>query len=300
MNKKLLLVYNPKAGKGLIKNKLSGIIDIFTKAEYDVTVRPTQRAQDALETVKTRGMEYDLIVCCGGDGTLDETVTGLIKGEINVPLGYIPAGSTNDFGGSLSMPKSMIRAAQNIVDGSNFKCDVGLFNDDVFVYIAAFGLFTDVSYDTPQDIKNVLGHMAYILEGMKRLSTIRSYEMKATYLNENNEEASIEGDFLFGMITNSMSVGGFKRITGKNVKLDDGVFEVTLIKKPNNPMELNDIMVALVDRNINVSSMYCFKTSKITFESVNEVAWTLDGEFGGRHTVVNIENLHKGMDIRVG
>ncbi len=298
MDKKLLFVYNPKAGKAQIRNKLSDILNVFARAGYEITIVPTLKHDDARVAVAGRREGYDLVVCSGGDGTLDEVVTGIIQSGVRTPVGYIPAGSTNDFGGSLALPKNMIRAAEAIVEGRNFHCDIGSFRyddvDDVFVYIAAFGLFTDVSYETAQDMKNVLGHMAYLLEGMKRLSSIRSFHMKVSW--EGNEA---EDDFIFGMITNSMSVGGFKNITGKNVKLDDGLFEVTLIRQPRNPVELNNIMISLLDRNINTDAMYCFRTAELVLESKEPVAWTLDGENGGSHTKVTIKNVCKGIDIRV-
>ncbi len=295
MGKKLLFVYNPKAGKAMIKNKLADILDIFARGGYEITIVPTQKRGDAREVVEGRRDSYELVVCSGGDGTLDEVVTGMIRSGIRTPIGYIPAGSTNDFGGSLSLPKKMVRAAETIMEGRNFPCDVGAFNDDIFVYIAAFGLFTDVSYETGQDMKNILGYMAYLLEGMKRLSSVRSFPMKVSW--EGNQ---VEENFIFGMITNSVSVGGFKNITGKHVKLDDGVFEVTLIKSPRNPVELNNIMLSLLNRNIDTNAMYCFRTAELVLESKESVAWTLDGENGGSHTKVVIRNICKGMEIRVG
>lgn len=294
MGKKLFFVYNPKAGKAMIKNKLADILNIFAAADYEITILPTRRQGEAREAVAERSREYDLIVCSGGDGTLDETVTGLMESGYKVPLGYIPAGSTNDFGGSLALPKNMVRAAETIVNGRDFPCDVGAFNDDIFVYIAAFGLFTDVSYETAQDVKNVLGHIAYLLEGMKRLSKVKSYPMKVSY-----EGKTIEDEFIFGMITNSTSVGGFKNITGKNVKLDDGVFEVTLIKTPKNVVDFNNIMLSLLNRDIDTNTMYCFRTAEVILESKEPVAWTLDGENGGTHTEVKIRNVNKGIEIRV-
>lgn len=294
MEKKLLFVYNPRAGKAQIRTKLSDILTVFAAAGYELTVFPTGGHDDARRAVAERHPDYDLVVCSGGDGTLDEVVTGMIQSGIRTPIGYIPAGSTNDFGGSLGLPKNMVKAAETVVTGQNFPCDIGSFNNDVFVYIAAFGLFTDVSYETNQDMKNVLGHMAYLLEGVKRLSAIRSFPMKVTC-----GDRVIEEDFLFGMITNSVSVGGFKNITGKKVKLDDGVFEVTLIKRPGNAAELNDIMRSLLDRDIAANGMYCFRTAEITFESQEPVAWTLDGENGGSHEKVVIRNLCKRMEIRV-
>ncbi len=292
--KKMLFVYNPRAGKAQIKGKLSDILEIFEAGGYEVTVRPTLRRGDGTAYVKDREPGYDMVVCSGGDGTLDEVVTGVVESGIQIPIGYIPAGSTNDFGGSLNLPKNMKQAARIAVEGRNFACDVGIFNEDIFVYVAAFGLFTEVSYATDQEIKNVLGHMAYLLEGMKLLTSIKSYRLKVTA-----GEKVIEDDFIFGMITNSVSVGGFKRITGRNVVLDDGVFEVTLIKLPRTPLELNRLIAALVDRDIDAQSMYCFHASDLVVESSEPLAWTRDGEYGGSHERVHIQNRHKGITIRV-
>lgn len=293
--KRMLFIYNPRAGKEKIRSNLLDIIDIFTKAGFEVTAYPTQAKGDGILAVKERCPgDFDLIACCGGDGTLDEVVTGMIQCDNRIPIGYVPAGSTNDFANSLKIPRNMIRAAQSIVDGRVFQCDVGAFNDDVFVYIAAFGIFTEVSYETRQDMKNVLGHMAYILEGMRRLSAIKAYRMRVE-----GDDFFVEGEFLFGMVTNSTSVGGFKRITGKYVELDDGVFEVTLVKKPVNALELNQIMTALVSGNINTDSMYCFKTSSLKVTSEEPVAWTLDGEFGGKHKEVEIFNRKQALGILV-
>lgn len=295
MSKKdMLFIYNPRAGKAQIRSNLLDIIDIFVKDGYEVTVRPTQARGDAIKATKNKKDKYDIVACSGGDGTLDEVVTGMMQCEKRVPIGYVPAGSTNDFAISLEIPKNMIAAANTIIDGDTFACDVGQFNDDTFVYIAGFGLFTEVSYATDQQMKNVLGHMAYLLEGMNSLFQIKSYKMKVTVDGE-----VIEDEFIFGMITNSVSVGGFKRITGNNVELDDGLFEVTLIKRPMNPIELNRVMAALLDRDIDAECMYCFKAKEVHIESKEEMAWTLDGEYGGNHTEVTIKNLHKALEIRV-
>lgn len=293
-DKKLLFIYNPKAGKGQIRNNLFDIVDIFVKAGYEVTARPTQYAGEAVEIAADRTAKYDLVVCSGGDGTLDEVVTGIMKSVRRRPIGYIPAGSTNDFANSLHIPKSMKQAAVAAVNGRLFACDVGSFNDNTFVYIAAFGLFTEVSYETSQEVKNVLGHMAYLLEGMKKLTAIKSYHLRVT-----TQDTVIEDDFLYGMITNSISVGGFKGITGKFVDLSDGVFEVTLVKRPKNLEDLNQILGALTMRDIDAAQMYCFKTACLKIESEEEVAWTLDGEFGGRHTEVIIENQKQALNIMV-
>ncbi len=285
MGKKALFIFNPHAGKEQIRSRLLDIIDLLTKNGYEVTAHPTQCRGDAREEVCRSAAGYDLLVCSGGDGTLDEVVTGMMQLRERIPVGYIPAGSTNDFASSLKIPKKMTRAAEVVVGGKEFACDIGRFNQDVFVYIAAFGLFTDVSYETKQTAKNVLGHMAYILEGMKRLSSVKSYPMKVTAGGR-----VFEGDYLYGMVTNSRSVGGFQNITGKNVELDDGLFEMTLIKRPRNAAELNRIMSALMGANFDTDMMNAVKASEIVLEAEEELPWTLDGEFGGRHRKVTIRN----------
>lgn len=291
--KRMYFIYNPHAGRAQIKNNLLDIIDIFVKGGYEVTVHPTQYARDAVETVKNLEKDYyDMLVCSGGDGTLDEVVTGMMLADMRLPLGYIPAGSTNDFANSLKLPKNMKAAATAIMTGNPFPCDIGSFNEDTFVYIAAFGIFTAVSYETRQQMKNVLGHMAYILEGAKQLTAIKSYEMHIEY-----SENIIEGDFLFGMVTNSLSVGGFKSITGRNVKLDDGVFEVTLIKRPQNLSELQAIISSLLLEEVDTQYMYTFKSDRLHISAGVEVPWTLDGEFGGSHTDVEICNNMKRLEI---
>lgn len=294
MLKKMFFIYNPYAGKATIRGKLAEIIDIFTKGGYEVTTYPTQYEGEAVEIMEHLTAQYDMVVCSGGDGTLDEVVTGLMRQESKLPIGYIPAGSTNDFANSLHLPKSMTAAAQTVISGEQFACDIGSFNDDTFVYIAAFGLFTDVSYETRQEFKNVLGHLAYLLEGVKRIANIPSYHV-CFY----NDDIRIEEDFIFGMVTNSISVGGFQRITGKYVELDDGEFEVTLIKRPKNPMELNQIMAALVVGTIDAECMFCFKASALTMEADEEIAWTLDGEYGGSHKTAVIANRKQAIRIMV-
>ena len=179
--KKMLFIYNPKAGKAQIRNKLADILDVFTKGDYEITVYPTQKSEDAMEKTRDRSKDYDIVVCSGGDGTLDEVVTGMIRSGFRTPIGYIPAGSTNDFGGSLGLPKIWMHAAETIVKGNDFACDVGSFNQDIFVYIAAFGLFTDVSYETGQDMKNVLGHMG-VSAGRHETSSGNPFLSHARYL----------------------------------------------------------------------------------------------------------------------
>lgn len=294
MKKKLLFIYNSHAGKGRIRNALADILDIFARKGYDVTVSPTMNPGDAVVAARERSEEFDLVVCSGGDGTLDEVVTGIVQTKRDIPIGYIPAGSTNDYANSLGLPKRMRAAAEIAVGEQCCRCDMGTLGEAVFVYIAAFGAFTEVSYATPQEIKNVLGHTAYLLEGMKKLHSIRAYHMK---VRANGKE--IEDDFIYGMVTNSISVGGFKNNTNADVVLDDGLFEVTLIKNPKNPMELQNIIASLLIEEFDSKYMYDFKASEIEFEPLEEIPWTLDGEFGGNRKEVKIVNHKQAITLKV-
>lgn len=294
--KKIYFIYNPHAGKEQIGSKLNEIIMILAGRDNDLTVVPTTGYLDAMERITNLPDGYDLIVCSGGDGTLDEVVTGMMKRpeEKRIPIGYIPAGTTNDFARSLEIPKNMPEAAQVAVSGHPFACDIGSFNDDSFVYVASFGIFTEVSYSTKQEVKNVLGHMAYILEGMKSLYNVKTYNMKVR-----SDEMEFEGEFLFGMVTNSKSVAGFKGLVRDEVIFDDGVFEVTFIRRPKNAMEIQEILAALANKELDSRYMYSFRTKKLVIESEEMVPWTLDGEFGGEHRQVVIENNRQAVEIVV-
>lgn len=293
MDKKLLFVYNAKSGKAKIRAKLADIIDTFIKAGYRVETYQTQCPQDASNKIANDGEEFDMLVCSGGDGTLNEVVTGVMKLNHKPVIGYIPSGSTNDFGKSIGLYKDMVMSANVAVNGQITSVDIGQFNDDKnFVYIAAFGIFTEVSYQTSQNMKNVLGHQAYIIEGIKSLPSVKAYKMKVEY-----ENGVFEDEFIYGMISNSESAGGFKGISGKDVILDDGLYEGTFIRKPKSPLELTSIINCLLAGNNKCDGIYSFKTSKVKITSEEPVSWTIDGEFGGEHTEVNIINHKNAINI---
>ncbi len=292
--KRLLFIYNPYAGKGMIRNSLSYILEEFSACGYEVVVHPTSGVKDAARCVEECGDSFDLIVCSGGDGTLDEVVTGMQTGRFMRPIGYIPTGSTNDYASSLGIPKQIRHAASAVMHGSVFPCDIGRMNDSYFVYVAAFGAFVNVSYDTPQDMKNMLGHLAYIVRGAQSLPGLKGYHM-----HYESREASGTGDFMLGMITNSNSVGGFGGITGRDVTLNDGVFEVTLIRMPAIlAVEAPGILTALLNGGEN-KNVVTFKTSKLEVWFDEDVSWTRDGEYGGDHRHLVIENLPKALSIIV-
>ena len=292
--KKLLFVYNSKAGKSQISGNLCEIINVFTEAGYFVTAYPTQYRLDAYEKIKNYADKFDLVVVSGGDGTLSEGIKGIMSSESGTSLGYIPAGSTNDFARGVDIPRNMIEAARNAVSGSPFQIDIGSFNGEYYCYVAAFGAFTDVSYETPQNVKNVLGHVAYFLEGMKRINKIEAYDMTIEHDGE-----TIHDDFVVGLITNAMSIGGMKQLVSKDVVFDDGLFEVVLIKMPNNPMEFQGLLTKLLVGDLESKYFITFKTSCLRITCEQDVAWTLDGEAGGTYSVVEIENHQKALSIIV-
>ena len=290
----MLLIYNSRAGKGSFLTRLPEVIDMFVKGGYRVEVYPTQAAGDAVEKVSQIPGYISLIVAAGGDGTIDEVVTGLLKSGRDVPLGYIPVGSTNDYAASLKLSFNVLEAVGDILGGEPQAVDMGEFNNEIFVYVAAFGAFTDVSYRTSQESKNMLGHLAYLLEGMKALPSLKGWQM-----SYKSKERSGEGEFLYGMITNSNSVGGFGGITGRDVTLNDGVFEVTLIRMPAIlAVEAPGILTALLNGGEN-KNVVTFKTSKLEVWFDEDVSWTRDGEYGGDHRHLVIENLPKALSIIV-
>ncbi len=294
--KKLYLIFNPHSGKANISSKIVGIVDTFTKNGYEVTVHPTQARMDAIDVAKRICDEknYDLIVCSGGDGTLNEVIQGVMNSEKRLPIGYIPTGTTNDFARSLGIPKKVDDAVQEILNGKIFPCDIGTFNSKYFTYIAAFGAFTEVSYETPQQYKNMLGHAAYILEGMKAVKNVQPYRMTIEY-NGN----ILTGDYVFGMVTNSSSVGGV--LSNDNVKLDDGEYEVTMIKMPNNPAELQGVISSLLNlkEQVNTEYIHNFRTSELKIHPETEIPWTLDGEYGGMENDIIIRNNKQAVDFLI-
>lgn len=293
--KKMLFVFNPYSGKGLIKSKLAELVDIFTKGGYEITTYPTQSTKDAYNRVKEADDQFDCIVCSGGDGTLNEVIGAVINNWKTRPqIGYIPAGSTNDFAVTLGLPKAMEKAADVIVNGQSFACDIGKFNDRYFNYVAAFGLFSDVSYNTPQITKNVMGHPAYVIEGLKSLTKIESYHMTIR-----NGQHVIEGNFVYGMVSNAKSVGGIKGICGHEICLNDGLLEVTLIREPKTPVDMQNITTGLFSKNEDNPMVERFKTDSLFIESDVKIAWALDGEYGDSHKEISISVVPKAVDLFV-
>ena len=292
--KKLLLLYNPSAGRAQTSRNLDMLLQKFCTGGCETTVYPILdglNAEDILAGAESAG--YDIVVCCGGDGTLHHTVNGLLRLEQPPLLGYIPSGSTNDFAASLGLPKSMQEAAADIVEGSPYPIDIGRFcKDQYFVYIAGFGAFTEVSYLTPQDKKNWLGHNAYVLEGVKSLAGLKPRHMRVEW-----DDQVLEEDFVFGMVTNTISVGGFKGLVNQSVALNDGEFEVLLIRMPRTPVDLTNIINYMFLKEEPNEYVYKFKTRAIRMVSDAPVDWVLDGEFGGSRTEVEIVNLQKKIRI---
>lgn len=291
MRKRLLFIYNPHAGKGKIKHLLYDIFEIFSFSDYEIVVYPTRKHGDATEYVKENAENFNRIICCGGDGTLHEVVNGVMNSKKNIPIGYIPMGSTNDFGNSLNIDTSLDEI-RNFIRNDTKKYDIGKFNDEYFVYVAGFGIFTSVSHETPQEMKNSIGHMAYVIESLKELNKIKSYHIKL-----NTPTTEIEDDIMLCIVTNSKSVGGIKDIINEKANLSDGLFEVLLIKYTTNITKLNEIVLYLLGLIETSNMVYELQTKSLTIESDDDIVWTLDGENGGVHNKVEIINLNKHLKL---
>ncbi len=294
--KKIYFICNLYSGRATVGSYLGMIVDKFTAAGYEVTIHPTQERGDATACAKAAcdsGM-YDVLVCSGGDGTLNEVIQGCMASETQCPIGYIPFGSTNDFARGLGIPKEPAAAVEAILHGEPVPVDVGSFNDKFFTYVAAFGAFTEISYQTSQQFKNVLGHTAYILNGISKLSKIRTCRMRVEY-----DEGVIEDEFLYGMVTNSSSVARFLALSA--VKWDDGLFEVTLIRKPANLIELHKLISAFSKIQIGLEKQYLhyFRTSRLKVTNLDDepVSWTIDGEYGGTERMNYIINNKRAVSF---
>ena len=290
--KKMLLILNPVSGTKKAAKNLADIVSVFNCADFDVRVYVTSGKGDATYAVKRFGNDADIIVCCGGDGTLNETVIGVMENGTPVNIGYIPSGSTNDFATSLQLPDDVTDAAKQITQGTAKEYDVGKFNDKYFVYVASFGAFTKASYSTPQNAKNALGHMAYILSGIQELSNIRNEHIRIEIDGE-----FIEDDFLFGAICNSTSVGGILTLDNSMVNMTDGKFEILLVKSPKDLQELGECIFALTNKKYD-SKMIVFRTgSHIKISADENLAWSLDGEKNDGDKYIEIENLNKQFKL---
>ena len=286
MYKKLLFIINPVAGKKRMKTFVLDVLDIFANEGYASTVMITGRRGDA-SRFATYGAEYDLIVCAGGDGTLNEVISGMLKNNVHTPLGYIPCGSTNDFATSMGISTDIKKCASSIVNAQPLPLDVGSFNDKYFTYVASFGAFTAASYSAPQDAKNFWGPMAYFFEGIKDLQSIKPYHVKLV-----TDGVVYEDDYVFGAVANSTSFGGIVKLKDELVCLNDGLFEVLLIKMPQNIVDLNVIITSLSSNNFDNRYFDFFKASSLTVSPSEFLPWSLDGEYVHPKEDIKINNLH--------
>lgn len=290
--KKMLFVMNPYSGQRKAVRSLCDILGLFNRADYEVSVHMTAGPGDAEQVVARRAGDVDLVVCCGGDGTFNETISGLLHSGADVPVGYIPAGSTNDFAASLKLPTNTIQAAKDIIEGEPVSYDVGRFGDRYFSYVASFGAFTKASYATPQNIKNALGHTAYVLEGINELSQIRREHVRMEL-----DGQVIEDDFLFGAISNSTSVGGILTLDPKVVDMADGKLEVLLVRMPADLLEISECIRAVRTQKYDCAMITFRSAEKIRVYADPDMLWTLDGEREDGHDTVDVENIHLAVKI---
>ena len=290
MSKSLMFIVNPRAGRTRSTAPLFEAVARFSDAGYLVSVRQTASRGDATRFVRTDGEKFDRVVCYGGDGTLNEVVAGTMELSSPPPIGYIPGGSTNDFAASLHLSDDPPTAALNINASEGKMLDVGSFNGRPFVYVASFGAFTRASYSAPQNIKNDLGHLAYILEGVRDISTLRPYKAAITADGE-----TFDGEFLFGAVTNATSVGGLMKLNAEQVVFDDGLFEMILIPNPKTPLELQELIRSLLTQDYSGTGVIFRHVSELTVQTPECFPWSLDGEYDAGGEQVEIRNLHKRL-----
>ena len=291
--KRMLFIMNPLAGQRRANRYLADILTLFNRADYEVVVYMTAGPGDGARMVREKVAGMDAVVCCGGDGTFNETVTGLRQAGGDIPVGYIPAGSTNDFATSLRLPNNILKAAKAIVEGTPRRYDLGQFGDRYFSYVASFGAFTRASYATPQNVKNALGHMAYLLEGIQELSQIKKIHVRL----ELDEGRIIEDDFLFGAVSNSTSVGGILTLDPKQVDMSDGKFELLLVRAPQDLGEVSECLRALQTQKYNCRMVTFLSASQVHITASADMIWTLDGERGGGYEQVEVKMLHHALQL---
>ena len=290
--KKMLFVMNPYSGMRRASKYLADIIALYNRAGYEVTVHMTGGQGDATQVVESRAKDMDIVVCCGGDGTFNETVSGLLRAGADVPVGYIPAGSTNDFASSLKLPTNIMQAALDVVEGEPVAYDVGKFGDRYFSYVASFGAFTRASYSTPQSVKNALGHTAYVLEGINELSQIKNEHVRMEI-----DGQVIEDDFLFGAISNSTSVGGILTLDPRQVDMGDGMFEVLLVRAPRSLAEISECILAVQSQKYNCGMITFRSASHVRVYADQAMPWTLDGEKEEGRSLIEVRNLHHAIRL---
>lgn len=296
--KKLLFVYNPLSGRGEIAQALSDILTRFTSARYDVTVHPTLSRKDGQDFIAKRAGEYDIVVSSGGDGMLHEHFAGMMAGKADVPCGYIPAGTVNDFAASLMISKVPMEAVETIINGKFKAIDVGTFNDSVFSYVAAFGLFTKVSYSTDQHMKNALGFFAYLIEILKSMD-IKHFVEASVHARISIGDKEYEDDFIFGFAGNTLSVGGLTNIIPTGAEMNDGLLDFLFVKTPKTLFELDKIRQALMTRRLDIPEIICDQAEGAIIDTARPIEWTLDGEYGGKCDHVELGILNKAVKIAV-
>lgn len=292
--KKVLLIINPKAGMMKIRSKTLDIIDLFTKNDCLVTAVTTKCKGDATEIAKKYAKDFDLTVCSGGDGTLNEVIAGVITLDSPVTLGYIPAGTTNDFASSLNISSDPTKSALGAINGTPQTFDIGKFGDSYFTYVASFGAFTSSSYSAPQATKNALGHLAYILEGMKDLSSLRPYQIS---ISANGK--TYEGKYILGSVSNSVSIGGMIKMDKNLVKFNDGVFEVMLIKYPENIDKFNKILHSIQTQKYDPEVIDFFQAPKLSVSMEEITPWSLDGEYNAGAKNIEISVLPSAIKLNI-
>ena len=295
--KTLLFIMNPKAGVMLAPKHMSGIIESFSGAGYLTQVLMTTGKGDARDYAAEYGGESDIVVVSGGDGTLNEVIDGLLSKGLKTPIGYIPAGSTNDFANSIGLPKTINDCVERIINGTAGLVDIGSFNGRCFSYVASFGAFTSVTYSVPQNLKNIFGHAAYVMSGINELAKLRSIHAKITLEPGTDKEEVHEGDYVLGAVCNSKSIGGILNLEKLDVDMNDGLMEVLMIRMPKDLIELSDIAASTLGGTFKSHQIETYSAHSVRVELNEDIHWTLDGEYEAGSAVCEIKTLESAISL---
>jgi len=291
----ILLIFNPVSGRQKARTMIYRIVNFLSENNCKTTIFATTKQGDATKLVKEHGLECDRIICCGGDGTLNEVFSGLAAMDIKIPVGYIPTGTTNDLANALGLASNEKRAMHLALNGYPRELDLGTFNDDkYFSYVASFGAFSNVAYETPQWLKNHLGRASYFFYGISEIGEIRSHRVRIIA-----DDTEIDGDFVYGSVSNSTIIGGLVKLPEESIRLDDGKFEVMLIRTPKDPFDLHHIVQGLANQDYRDDAVLFFTASQVSFTFEGDVPWTVDGEYAGESRKVNITNMQQRVNIMV-
>lgn len=290
MNKQVLLIINPNAGKGNVQRRIPYIKRDLENTGYDVDIVYTKKKVPAKEIIREYHKKADIIICCGGDGTVNDLVSSVMELEDKPEITFIPLGTVNDFARTIGLSRKRFYMPSILKKYTRRKIDIGKFNKKYFNYVAAFGAFTKVSYVTSQKLKKYFGKWAYFIVAIKYFFKIKTYK-----INIDIDGKKIEKECIYGSISNSKSIGGFQWFRKRDIALDDGKFEIILINKPKHKIQYISMVFDILLKRYQSKNFFYSQGSKIEITTEKNLSWTIDGEFGGMAKEIKVENCKQAV-----